>query len=66
MRFLLVYCHPVPESFCAALRDTVYPEDRTLSWRYVHDHRETMRLRLSQGGVRIAAYLNDLFAGAGR
>lgn len=23
MRFLLVYCHPVPESFCAALRDTV-------------------------------------------
>lgn len=23
MRVLVVYCHPVPESFCAALRDTV-------------------------------------------
>lgn len=23
MRFLVVYCHPVPESFCAAIRDTV-------------------------------------------
>lgn len=23
MRFLVVYCHPVPESFCAAVRDTV-------------------------------------------
>jgi NAD(P)H dehydrogenase (quinone) len=23
MRCLVVYCHPVPESFCAALRDTV-------------------------------------------
>lgn len=22
MRFLVVYCHPVPESFCAAVRDT--------------------------------------------
>jgi len=22
MRFLIVYCHPVPESFCAAVRDT--------------------------------------------
>lgn len=23
MRYLVVYCHPVPESFCAAIRDTV-------------------------------------------
>ena len=23
MRMLVVYCHPVPDSFCAALRDTV-------------------------------------------
>ena len=22
MRVLVVYCHPVPESFCAAVRDT--------------------------------------------
>jgi NAD(P)H dehydrogenase (quinone) len=22
MRILLVYCHPVPESFCASIRDT--------------------------------------------
>lgn len=46
----------------AAIRDTIYPEgDREEAWGYVFDHRETVRLRLSQGGVRIAAYLNEVF-----
>ena len=45
----------------AALRDGVYPDDAELRWDYVYEHRATMRTRLSQGGVRIAAYLNDLF-----
>lgn len=45
----------------AALRDGVYPNDAELRWDYVYEHRATMRTRLSQGGVRIAAYLNDLF-----
>jgi hypothetical protein len=46
----------------AAIRDTVYPAECELSFGYVFDHRETLRLRLSQGGVRLAAYLNALFA----
>jgi len=45
----------------AALRNGVYPDDAELRWNYVYEHRATMRTRLSQGGVRIAAYLNALF-----
>ncbi|MEM9670461.1 MAG: S1/P1 nuclease [Pseudomonadota bacterium] len=45
-----------------AIRDTVYPNTRDLKWGYVFAHRETIRTRLSQGGVRIAAYLNEVFA----
>lgn len=45
-----------------ALRDTVYPETRDLKWDYVFEHRETLRTQLNKGGVRIAAYLNTIFA----
>ncbi len=46
----------------AEIRDTIYPEgDAEEAWGYVYDHRETVRKRLSQGGVRIAAYLNDIW-----
>ena len=48
----------------AAIRDTIYPEDRDLRWSYVYAHRETYRQRLKQAGVRIAAYLNETFAPA--
>ncbi|MEM6899113.1 MAG: S1/P1 nuclease [Pseudomonadota bacterium] len=44
------------------LRDVAYPASQNLSWDYVFAHRETIRTRLSQGGVRIAAYLNEVFA----
>lgn len=46
-----------------ALRDQVYPtgESRSLSWRYIYDNTPRMELRLQQGGVRLAAYLNELF-----
>ena len=51
----------------AMLRDGVYPqvEDNKkirLSWDYLYAHKPTIKRRLSQGGVRIAAYLNEMFA----
>ena len=44
------------------LRDTIYPDTRDLKWDYVFEHRETIRTQLKKGGVRIAAYLNTVFA----
>lgn len=46
----------------AKIRDEIYPEGNDLSWRYLYDHIPTVKLRLQQGGVRIAAYLNEVFA----
>ena len=47
----------------AAIRDTIYPGgDREIRWGYIFEHRATMRRRLTQAGVRIAAYLNEVFA----
>lgn len=48
----------------AALRDKVYPApgETGLSYRYVFDHTAQMEQRLEQGGVRLAAYLDRLFA----
>jgi len=46
----------------ATLRDQIYPEGDNLSWQYLYDHIPTVKLRLQQAGVRIAAYLNDVFA----
>ena len=50
------------------LRDRIYPAkgETNLSFRYVFDHTAEMELRLEQGGVRLAAYLNALFAPAPR
>lgn len=45
----------------AAIRDTIYPEERDLRWSYVYSHRATYRQRLKQAGIRIAAYLNETF-----
>nr|WP_241664520.1 S1/P1 nuclease [Ningiella ruwaisensis] len=44
-----------------AIRDKIYPEEDSLSWQYLYDHIDTATLRLQQGGVRIAAYLNEVF-----
>ncbi|MEM9420909.1 MAG: S1/P1 nuclease [Pseudomonadota bacterium] len=45
-----------------ALREGVYPKDSALlQWGYYYEHRDTVRTRLSQAGVRIAAYLNEVF-----
>lgn len=46
----------------AALREGIYPDPpAALGYDYVFAHRDTVRLRLSQAGVRLAAYLNALF-----
>jgi uncharacterized cupredoxin-like copper-binding protein len=45
----------------AAIRDTIYPETERLSWDYLYQHLPTATERLQEGGVRIAAHLNDLF-----
>ena len=44
-----------------AIRDIIYPETESLSWDYLYQHLPTATERLQEGGVRIAAYLNDLF-----
>jgi hypothetical protein len=44
-----------------AIRDTIYPETERLSWDYLYLHLPTATERLQEGGVRIAAHLNDLF-----
>ena len=47
----------------AEIRDTIYPAGDKISWQYLYDHTPTMKLRLQQAGVRIAAHLNDAFKG---
>ena len=45
----------------AAIRDTIYPIDDRLSFRYAFNQQEILDTRLMQAGVRMAAYFNDLF-----
>lgn len=45
-----------------ALRKTAYPADEGLSYAYAYRHRAEVDQRLKQAGVRIAAYLNAVFA----
>lgn len=47
----------------AALREDIYPAaGEALRYDYIFEHRAAMRTRLMQAGVRMAAYLNDVFA----
>jgi hypothetical protein len=48
----------------AAIRDTIYPADPKLGWSYSYQMQPIVRQRLSQGGVRLAAYLDWVFAPA--
>jgi len=51
----------------AAIRRTVYPAPGTadLGWDYIYKFKPVMEQRLAQGGVRLAAYLNDLYRAQG-
>jgi hypothetical protein len=44
-----------------AIRNRIYPKDKTIDWDYQYQHLPTLKLRLKQAGVRIAHYLNTLF-----
>ncbi len=46
----------------ASIRDTIYPQGTALSYDYVFASKAVVEQRLSQGGIRLAAYLNQLFA----
>ena len=46
----------------AAIRPGLYPESDRISWDYAFAHDAILKQRLSQGGVRLAAYLNAMFA----
>lgn len=45
----------------AQIRETIYPGDPALSYDYAFRYKPAVKRRLAQGGVRLAAYLNDLF-----
>jgi hypothetical protein len=45
----------------AMIRDTIYPDEQYLSWGYSFQHIAMVHQRLSQAGIRIAAYLNTLY-----
>ncbi len=47
----------------AAIRDTIYPAEgqTSLSWDYAYRSAPIVDQRLEQAGVRLAAYLNELF-----
>lgn len=47
----------------AQIRDTIYPKEgeSRLSWDYLYEHLPTATVRLQQAGIRIAAYLNELY-----
>ena len=49
-----------------AIRMNIYPEsdDTNLSYDYRYEHIKTVKTRLKQAGVRIAHYLNGIFAQA--
>ena len=44
-------------------RESIYdlPEDKNLSYKYVHDHIYQVNLRLLQAGVRLAGILNEIY-----
>jgi len=47
----------------AKIRAGIYPKpEEELSWDYQYKHLPTIKKRLQMGGVRLAAYLNNLFA----
>jgi hypothetical protein len=58
---------PNPATWIAegtSIRDTIYPEDPdNMNWDYLYRHIPIVKLRLQKAGVRLAAYLNEIYAG---
>lgn len=49
----------------AAIRDTIYPDRHDLGWDYQFRELPVVERRLSQAGVRMAAWLDAVFDGSG-
>ncbi len=63
---LKAWSSPEPKVWMAdsvVARDQVYPpaSDTALGYRYVYENTPRMELQLEKGGVRLAAYLNNVF-----
>lgn len=48
----------------AAIRPTLYPDGTKISYDYAFAHDAILKQRLTQGGVRLATYLNAMFGDA--
>ena len=62
---LKAWSSPDPKVWMAdsvLVRDQVYPQngETVLGYRYVYDNALRMNLQLEKGGVRLAAYLNNV------
>ncbi len=44
------------------IRQSIYPKDTNLSYAYLEKHLPTLKMRIQQAGIRIAAYLNEQFS----
>ncbi len=59
------WSEPNPEVWItesAKIRDTIYPDSDKISWDYLYEQMPTVTLRLQQAGIRIAAYLNEMYS----
>lgn len=65
---VITWSNPDPAAWIResiALGKTIYPPETDLSYAYAYQHRPEVDVRLKQAGIRIAAYLNWVFEGAG-
>jgi hypothetical protein len=64
---VIAWWNPNPKDWIresVQLRERIYPAagETELGYKYIYDHTPSVELRLKQGGIRLAAYLNALFA----
>ena len=43
------------------IRDEIYPKEEEISWDYLYNHLPQANQRLKMAGIRIAAYLNEIY-----
>lgn len=43
------------------IRDRIYPETNSISYGYLYENVPTLKRRLQQAGIRMAAYLNEIY-----
>ncbi len=43
------------------IRDEIYPKEDEISWDYLYNHLPQAKQRLKMAGIRIAAYLNEIY-----